>query len=186
MICDNCGAEESVIHLTQIVDNEMRTLHLCESCAEEKGVEGSSVPENFPLADFLAQLGPEFEEEGSTPSGSEPSEQHGSTGGSDRAECPYCHLTLREFRKTGRMGCPECWAAFEGHMRGLLRRVHGGHQHVGKVYLSPDPSSSELKRRLSTLRRKLQRAIELEDFERAAELRDEIQELEHSGAEEER
>ncbi len=177
MVCDNCGAGDPVIHLTQIVDNEMRTLHLCERCAAEKGVEGTAVPENFPLADFLAQMSSQSEEgSGSQNPGHSESERARRSADSD--SCPYCQLTLKEFRKSGRMGCPECWSAFEGHMRGLLRRIHGSQQHVGKVYLSPDPSTSEMKRRVSALRRKLQRAVELEDFERAAELRDQIQELE--------
>lgn len=185
MVCDNCGSGDPVIHLTQIVDNEMRTLHLCEECAAEKGVEGSAVPENFPLSDFLAQMGTESGlggEGGEHAQEPAPDPSHRS-GGSDVRSCPFCQLTLKEFRDSGRMGCPECWSSFEGHLRGLLRRIHGSHQHLGKVYLSPDPSSSELKRRLSALRRKLQRAVELEDFERAAELRDEIHAMEPSSSE---
>ena len=180
MVCDNCGAEDPVIHLTQIVDNEMRTLHLCERCAAEKGVEGTSVPENFPLADFLAQMGPDSAG-GASEEGSGFKSPRTTGQGADSDHCPYCQLTLKEFRKTGRMGCPECWSAFESHMRGLLRRIHGSHQHVGKVYLSPDPTTSEMRRRVSALRRKLQRAVEIEDFERAAELRDQIHDLEPAG-----
>jgi len=163
MVCDNCGSQDAVIHLTQIVDNEMKTLHLCEKCAAEKGLETSTVPENFPLSDLLAQMGGE---EPSTPE---------ATGAQ---ACSFCNLTFREFRDSGRLGCPHCWSTFEGRLRGLLRRIHGGTQHLGKVYLSPDPTVSEREKRLDGLRRKLQRAVELEDFERAAELRDEIRELE--------
>lgn len=159
MECQNCGDEEAVIHLTQIVDNEMKTLHLCEQCAAEKGLETSTIPQNFPLTDFLAKMGPEERT---------PSEERASQ------PCSFCGLTFTEFKETGRLGCPHCWSAFEGHLRGLLRRIHGGSQHLGKVYLSPDPSISEREKRLEALRRKLQRAVDLEDFERAAELRDEI------------
>ena len=167
MVCDNCASQEAVIHLTQIVDNEMKTLHLCEQCAAEKGLEGSTVPENFPLTDLLAQMG-------------------GGGGGESTAEaptpdaCTFCGLTFKEFRDSGRLGCPHCWSSFESQLRGLLRRIHGSTQHLGKVYLSPDPTVSEREERLDGLRRKLQRAVELEDFERAAELRDEIRELEPS------
>jgi protein arginine kinase activator len=164
MVCDNCGSGDAVIHLTQIVDDEMKTLHLCEKCAGEKGVESSAVPENFPLSDFLAQMG------------SESSSSGGSPLRSDR--CSFCGLTFKDFRDKGRLGCPHCWTTFEGHLRGLVRRIHGSTQHVGKVYLSPDPSVSEREKRLEDLRRKLKRAVELEEFERAAEIRDEIRELE--------
>jgi protein arginine kinase activator len=170
MTCENCGADKPVIQLTQIVDDEMRTLHLCEKCAAEQGVEGNPVPENFPLANFLAQMGATPKKEGASEK---------SAGGGDRA-CPFCGLTLKQFRDSGRLGCPECWSTFEPHLRGLLRRIHGSHQHVGKVYLTPNPTDSQLERQIGALRRKLERAVELEEFEQAAELRDRIHELEHS------
>jgi protein arginine kinase activator len=165
MICDSCGSQDAVIHLTQIVDNEMKTLHLCEKCAAEKGLETATVPENFPLTDLLAQMG-----------GGGPATEEATVPGA----CSFCGLTLQDFRDSGRLGCPHCWVTFEGHLRGLLRRIHGANQHLGKVYLSPDPTVSEREKRLEGLRKKLQRAVELEDFERAAELRDEIRELEPS------
>lgn len=161
MLCDHCGQNEAVIHLTQIVDNEMGTFHLCETCAAEKGLEPEPGPGNFPLTDFLAQMGQE----------SKPSAL--GTGA-----CEYCGLTLKDFKKTGRLGCSHCYVTFEGHLRGLLRRLHGGTQHVGKVYLPPDPSEADKTERLSRLRRKLDRAVASEDFERAARIRDQIRELE--------
>ncbi|MSR23115.1 MAG: hypothetical protein EXR92_06205 [Gemmatimonadetes bacterium] len=163
MTCHNCGSEKAVVHLTQIVDHEMRTLHLCERCAAEKGLETSTVPENFPLTDLLAQLG---REERSTVADGSPS------------GCAFCGLTFQQFKESGRLGCPHCWSTFEGHLRGLVRRIHGGSQHVGKVYLSPDPTVTEREKRVETLRKKLVRAVELEDFERAAEIRDEIRDME--------
>jgi protein arginine kinase activator len=166
MKCQKCLSEEAVVHLTQIVDDQMKTLHLCEKCAAEQGLETSTVPENFALTDFLAQMGPEGK---------------GSTEEATDRTCSFCGLTFGEFKETGRLGCPHCWTSFEGELRGLVRRIHGSSQHLGKVYLSPDPSVSEREKRLEALRRKLQRAVELEDFERAAELRDEIRATEPVG-----
>jgi len=167
--CDNCGAPDPVVHLTQIVDDEMSTYHLCEQCAAEKGLETSGVPEDFPLTDFLAKMG---EEEGAE-------ESSGDEDAPD-TECSFCGLTFSDFRETGRLGCPHCWSTFEGRLRKLLRRIHGGTTHVGKVYLPPDPSVTERQKRLEGLRRKLDRAVETENFERAAELRDEIEALDAS------
>ncbi len=162
MVCDNCGSTDAVVHLTQIVDNQMSTHRLCEKCAAEKGLEAAPEPVNFPLTDFLAQMGSD-----STPGSDEP-----------QSGCPFCGLTFADFRDTGRLGCPQCYETFSTQLQRLLRRVHGGTQHVGKIYLPPDPSASDLERRLDGLRRKLNRAVEAEDFERAAELRDEIRSLE--------
>ena len=80
--------------------------------------------------------------------------------------------------QTGRLGCSHCYVTFEGNLRGLLRRLHGSVQHVGKVYLPPDPTRAEQQERLAGLRRKLDKAVELEDFERAAQIRDMIRTLE--------
>ena len=85
---------------------------------------------------------------------------------------------MEDFKKTGRLGCSHCYVAFEPHLKSLLRRLHGGTQHVGKVYLPPDPSSADRQERLAGLKRKLDRAVESEDFERAAQIRDMIRTLE--------
>jgi protein arginine kinase activator len=160
MSCDNCGQNEAIIHLTQIVDNQMSTFHLCEGCAAAKGLQPGTSVGNFPLTDFLAQV-------------------NKSTGDTTAVgPCPYCGLKLDEFKKTGRLGCSQCYVSFEQNLRGLLRRLHGGTQHVGKVYLPPDPTLAEQQERLAGLRRKLNRAVESEDFERAAQIRDMIRTLE--------
>lgn len=164
MKCENCGEVEAVIHLTQIENNEMTTCHLCEQCAAAKGLETqpASAP-SFPLQEFLAQMGGESPRRDPSPVDE---------------KCGFCGLTFQGFRKAGRLGCPHCYTAFEGHLRGLLGRIHNSTQHVGKVYLPPDPTASQLERRLEGLRGQLRRAVDAEDFERAADLRDEIRSLE--------
>ena len=124
--CDNCGSDEATVRLTQIENNEMSTYHLCEACAAEKGLESTPEPASFPLTDFLAQMG------------DEPSQAD-----APDTQCSFCGLTFAAFRETGRLGCPHCYETFESHLRRLLRRIHGGTQHVGKIYLPPDPTASE-------------------------------------------
>ncbi len=165
-LCDGCGEPGAVVHLTQVVNNETSTSHLCEKCAAEKGVQTSIPvsPSNLPLADFLATMG---------------GEDSPVSGGPDPdLSCPFCGLSTKDFREAGRLGCPQCYPTFEEYLRGLLRRIHGGTNHVGKVYLPPDPTVSDREKKLAALRRKLSRAVEAEDFERAADLRDEIRTLE--------
>lgn len=165
MKCDNCNERQAAIHLTQIVDNSVTTVHLCEECAAEKGVQTGASVSKYPLADFLASLG------------------KGAAvalppGGEDRA-CPDCRATLADFRETGRLGCPQCYEVFATHLRDLLRRIHGSSQHVGEVYLTPGESEApDQDRLLRELKEKLHRAVESENFELAAELRDRIRVLE--------
>lgn len=168
MDCENCGEAPAVIHLTQVVNNQMSSLHLCEQCAEARGIEspGPAPGAALPLQEFLAEMG-------GAPTTRPPE--------SVDEKCSFCGLTFKRFRTLGRLGCPHCYVAFEGHLRGLLGRIHNSTQHVGKVYLPPDPTASQLERRLEGLRGQLQRAVAAEDFERAAALRDEIRTLEAEG-----
>lgn len=160
--CERCAKRPATMQVTQVVQNESRQLRLCETCAADLGFAAPGLPASFPLGDFLAQLG-------------EPPVR--ASDGGDPA-CAFCRLTLTEFRETGRLGCPHCYSSFDAHLRGLFRRVHGAVQHTGKVYLPPDPTLGERTRRLEGLRRRLERAIDAEDFERAALLRDQIRSLE--------
>ena len=160
MVCDQCGDNEAILHITKIVENQMKSLHLCEACAAAQGLETGTAAANQPLAEYLAHVG------------------KGNPGSSQAGPCPFCGLKLEEFKKSGRLGCPHCYVAFEGHLKGLLRRLHGQAQHVGKVYLPPDPSASQRQERLVGLKRKLDHAVQSEDFERAAQLRDLIRGLE--------
>jgi len=162
MLCEQCGTEEAAVHLTQIVKNEARSLHLCPACASDKGVQTELGPPAAPLVDFLAQMGKGLPLESAT----------------DVRSCTFCGLSLADFKRTGRLGCSHCWVEFEAQLRPLLRRLHGGTRHAGKIYLSPDPREADRVGRLTSLRRSLQRAVEDEDFERAAALRDEVRELE--------
>lgn len=159
MECQDCGLRDGEHQVTTIVDGEMKTLHLCGECAAKRGVPAEA--QSAPLADFLAQLGPD------RPGVDEQSEP-----------CPYCGLTEGDFRLTGRLGCSQCYAHFEPQLRRLLRRLHGAPQHVGKLYMSAGSEAGDRVARLSAMRRRLQRAIETEDFELAAELRDRIHEAE--------
>ncbi|MEK9500103.1 UvrB/UvrC motif-containing protein [Gaopeijia maritima] len=167
MDCENCGEADAVIHLTQVVNNKMSSLHLCEQCAAAKGLETEGPPAaSFPLQEFLAEMGGESPAPAPAPVDE---------------KCGFCGLTFQGFRKAGRLGCPHCYISFEGHLRALLGRIHNSTQHVGKVYLPPDPTASQLERRLEGLRGQLRRAVDAEDFERAAGLRDEIRILEAEG-----
>jgi len=96
----------------------------------------------------------------------------------DAGKCAFCGLTMKDFRDTGRMGCARCYTTFESSMRELLRRVHGGSRHIGRVYRAPKEEVLEKAGVLGELRDKLRRAIEQEQFEAAAELRDRIRVLE--------
>ena len=157
MLCDNCKERDAVVHLTRIVDNAVTQLHLCEKCAAAKGVETTLAIPQHPLGDILQAV-----------------QQQGVTASEDASGCTFCGATARDFRATGRLGCPHCYDAMERSLRELLRRLHGSSRHVGQRYEPPSAHMIEKPDTLHDLRDRLHRAIEAEQFELAAELRDRI------------
>lgn len=160
MQCDICGKNESTVHLTEIINNEVTKLHLCEACAKQKAYE---MEEHFGLAELLgglADFGVEIE-----------------SGGMSKLKCKSCGFSYMDFKKAGRLGCGECYEAFSKNLTPLLKRIHGSDQHYGKA---PSKAKKMVKVRddIQTLKSRLQKAIHMEEFEEAAELRDQIKELE--------
>jgi protein arginine kinase activator len=172
MLCDNCKERDAIINLTQVEHDSKVTLHLCEQCAQLKGVETGGAVLKTPLGGFLTALG------------------KGGGGAlvptADGVRCPSCGSTLRDFRDSGRLGCDQCYATFDAHLRDLLRRLHGSSQHVGERYETPGDldgageggGGADPRSRLLELKAQLRRAVEGENFELAAELRDRIRVLE--------
>ncbi|HEY5218557.1 MAG TPA: UvrB/UvrC motif-containing protein [Gemmatimonadaceae bacterium] len=161
MLCDNCRERDAVVHLTQIENNSVAQIHLCERCAAERGVETTVAEAKHPLGELLHSV------------------QAQMVAGGDREEqCAFCGCTMADFRATGRWGCPRCYVTFEASVRGLLRRLHGSSQHVGESHQMPQSEAVERAAKLGELRDRLRRAIDAEQFELAADLRDRIRVLE--------
>ena len=161
MLCDNCRERDAVVHLTQIVSAAVTQLHLCEKCAAERGVETTVAAPKHPLGEFLQAV-----------------QQQLVSPSVDAGRCTFCSATMKDFRASGRWGCARCYTTFESSMRDLLRRVHGSSRHVGRGYQPPRGESMERASQLGDLREQLRRAIESEQFELAADLRDRIRVLE--------
>ena len=162
MRCEDCQQDKATVHFTQIVNDETETFHLCSACAQKRGLKTSPVSGQMPLSDFLSEMGaPIF-----------------TKATSANLACPRCGCSFRQFRKSGRLGCAHCYITFEQEMSALLRKIHGSNEHVGIVADEAIGPVGEEEERLFELKRELKRAIEREEYERAARLRDQISELE--------
>jgi len=164
MTCDVCGKNPATVHLTEIIDEQMNELHLCEECARKKS---SQMEEKFGLSELLAGL-TNFEKP--------PVE-----GGAEKeitVKCPGCGLTYKDFKKVGRLGCGECYTTFKKYLAPLLKRIHGANFHYGKCPVKAGSKAAGKKSPdAQELRARLQKAIESEEYEEAARLRDQIREL---------
>ena len=136
----------------------MQKVNLCEGCSREKGVND---PTGFALADLLLGLGAAQEIEKNPV----------------RNLCPVCGFSQADFKKTGRLGCRACYDAFAEGLSGMLKNMHRGSIHTGKV-----PARLAVARRrvqeLTALQGALEKAVKEEHFEEAASLRDKIRFIE--------
>jgi protein arginine kinase activator len=166
MKCSQCGEREGVVSLTQVKEGEVHTSSLCAKCAAEKGIDTGLGVADTPLGGFLAALGESADPDAPLLEALE-------------ARCGACGATLRDFRETGRVGCAECYLAFDAPLRELLRRLHGSTHHTGMRYSGTEaPKPLEPNRTALELRDQLRRAVESEQFELAAELRDRLRDSE--------
>jgi len=159
--CRRC-AKPATLHITELRKGEAVEIHLCEACARDylsPTEQSSGDPEDL---EFSKQ------DDSESAPGIDPQD--------DRV-CPSCGITFREFRSQGRLGCPHDYVEFESDLIPLFENIHGEKQHCGKMPRRA-PDSSRRQHELVRLRSELKSAIEEEDYEAAARIRDSIRTIE--------
>jgi protein arginine kinase activator len=166
MKCDFCE-KKATVFLTQLVEGQMRKICLCDACAKERGV---TDPTGFSLTDLLS---------GGIPGAGVVTKVKTPTAAGGGRQCPSCGFTLEDLRRVRRFGCSECYATFAEEVGHMVRGMHKGISHIGKV---PEGlmAMQVLHQRLEELRARLDQAIVSESYEEAAGIRDEIRNLELS------
>lgn len=153
MKCEICKNHEATVHFKQVTGDEVRELWVCRACAEERGLDMQSP---VSLTDFFFGT-----QEAPPPV---PPEKD--------IQCPACKMKLSDFRKISRLGCPACYETFREEMDSVLAQLQDGDQHMGKV-----PVRERVKFEIAGLEDALAHAVETQDFEKAAKLRDKLHEL---------
>jgi protein arginine kinase activator len=164
MQCQICNNKDATIHLTEITDGVRSEMHVCEQCAAEQGI---AIKSHIPINELLSSL---LAVQPTDDEFSDPSEQ--------QAACPTCGFTLDQFRKEGVLGCPNDYEVFAKSLQPLIEKAHNGRiAHCGKLP-SRTPADAKKQIKLLDLRRQLEEAVQNEDYELAAKLRDKISESE--------
>lgn len=167
MLCQHCQKNEATTHVKTMINGEYAEYRLCPECAHELGYDSM-----FP--DFTADFGGLL---GSFLSAALPAR-------SGATHCKLCGSTMNDIKKTGKVGCSECYDTFFSELMPTIRNVHGNTEHIGKrpvieyETIEDDKPEKQEDKKLESLKAELKQAIEDENFERAAELRDKIKELE--------
>jgi len=156
MLCEVCNQHEAVLHLTQVVNKEVKKIHLCETCAAEKGLD---LNDSLSLTDVLLGLTGKKE----------------STTALMEKSCPFCHMRFADFKKTSRLGCQACYEAFAEVLDPLIEAMHRGKQHTGKIPVKSLDNTGDVLAGLS-LKKALEAAVTAENYEEAARLRDQLHE----------
>ncbi|PLT31297.1 UvrB/UvrC motif-containing protein [Peribacillus deserti] len=169
MICEKCHERPATLHYTNVVNGKKTEVHLCETCAQEKGNKSLfNGYAGFSINDLLGGLlnGVAFQQ------------SHNSVAHREELRCPKCHMIYQQFVEIGRFGCSECYSTFKNHLVPVLKRLHSGNiVHTGKIPKKAGGNIS-LKKRIEELKQDLKSSIDQEEFESAANIRDEIRALE--------
>ncbi len=169
MICHRCQQNPVSVHVTEVKhfgtpgdpQNEVEEHHLCAECAQQLDLPQVSFSPKVANLWKLLQF---------------------HTQAVKTITCPDCGMTLEELRRRGRVGCAKDYEVFRDYLDDLLNRMHGSGSHVGRLPGIPEGSLRRL-HQMTSLKKDLDLAVRDEDYERAATLRDEIQDLETADAE---
>lgn len=155
MLCQICKVNEATVQYTEIINSSLTEIHLCQKCAQS---EGKTIGADFGLAGLFAAAQPQAEAP--------------AVEGSEAAqECTCCGLSFGDVLSKGRLGCPECYRTFREKLTPLIEKVHGASVHIGKIPCEED-GSLRVRSKLMRYRSQLREAIEVENYEEAARLRD--------------
>lgn len=152
MLCEECNLRPAEVTVTTVIGGEKTTRHLCRECVKKyQSGDMSAI-----LAAILSSM----------------TEKSSDTD----VSCPHCGMTIAQFKKTGMLGCAECYQAFRSELKPLLTRVQGRMLHAGRRPPS-NPEDMERIKKMEAVRKQMEDAVAAEEFEMAAKYRDELKEL---------
>ncbi|NLF38232.1 excinuclease ABC subunit B [bacterium] len=161
MLCSLCKKNEATIHYTEVVNNQVKKIDICDQCAKSKGI---NIELPFSFSDILTALSKEI-------TGLEPAAK-----GRRAPSCQVCKMRLNEFLKSGRLGCAHCYETFADTLQDIMRNIQKGVTHMGKVPARFFDAEST-RRRISQIEKELREAVAQERYEECVHLRDELKRL---------
>jgi protein arginine kinase activator len=161
MNCERCHKNHATTHVTDKVGDVMKEAHLCDECVRQTGVPLNS---NFSIGEILGTF-------------MQPTSKPATNPRINQVRCPECGITYAEFKTKARLGCANDYEVFRSELLRLLEKIHGSTQHAGKTPHTADASIRK-ENELIKLKRDLEVVVKSEDFEKAAQIRDRIKNLE--------
>ncbi|WDF05425.1 UvrB/UvrC motif-containing protein [Shouchella hunanensis] len=166
MVCQECNMRQATLHFTKIINGKKTEMHVCEHCAREKG-EAIPGTDSFSIHHLFSGL---FHTDDSNATQRDQNTKA-------ELKCPNCGLSYEKFLHIGRFGCASCYETYSTRLSSVFRRVHGGNSKHGGKIPKRIGETIQIEQRIEEMRAMLNEHIQKEEFEKAAELRDEIRAL---------
>ena len=174
MLCQNCNKNEATVKYTEIINGEKREVMLCEECSRELGIGHMNFNMPIDFSSFFGDLLEGYEDNSFMPL----------LTANKQLKCNNCNMSFDEFMEQGKFGCEKCYDAFSPKIDSILKRIQGSNRYAGrklvgnkesKIEFEEKPEKKETEK--EKLQRELKEAIEKENYEEAAKIRDKIKEL---------
>lgn len=159
MLCQNCNKNEANMHMKRIINGSAAEVHLCSDCARSLGYGEALSGFGLGFGELLGELLSKGD------------------GVAPGVGCHSCGKTFDEIARDGKMGCADCYGVFYDKLMPYINRIHGRASYMGTKPLAGENSNLHL----DSLKNELKNAIEEQNFELAAQLRDRIAELSAEG-----
>lgn len=176
MLCQNCNKNEATVKYTEIINGEKTEVMLCEKCSKELGIGHMNFNMPIDFSSFFGDFLEDYEDSSFMPL----------LTTNKQLRCNNCNMTFEEFMEQGKFGCEECYDTFSSKIDSILKRIQGSNRYAGKKLVNNGESKIEFKEKpekketeKEKLQRQLKEAIEKENYEEAAKIRDKIKELEN-------
>jgi len=173
MLCKNCNKNEASFRYTEIINGVKKEIALCDECRNKLGISGLDFNIPLGMTDFFSDF---FEDNTFMPE----------FDIIKKLKCDDCGISYDEFIDGGKVGCANCYSAFESKLNSILKNIHGSNMHKGRILNSPKQKKLEIikenqnNNEVEKLKSKLKELVKQEKYEEAAKVRDEIKKLENS------
>lgn len=175
MLCQKCHKKTASVFISSIINGQETRIYLCDDCAKDYPLLNFNYQAPFSIKDVMDKF--KIDEDNSTDQEKENSLAIDNNYEENDITCPNCYSTYNEYRQTGKLGCSRCYEVFEKHIKPILKNIYGYEEYIGKTP-KKDDSLIHISKEIRILKEDLNMAVEKEEYEKAADIRDKIKDLE--------
>ena len=175
MLCQKCHKKTASVFISSIINGQETRIYLCDDCVKDYPLFNFNFQNPFSIKDVMDKL--KIDEDTSIDQEKDNLLQIDNDSKEEDIICPNCYSTYNEYRQTGKLGCSRCYEVFEEQLKPILKNIYGYEEYIGKIP-KKDNSHIYISKEIRILKEDLNRAVEQEEYEKAAGIRDKIKELE--------